>query len=193
MDAYDTDKVLVRRLLPDTNGDPADRAAAWNEWYRQVGASAVLAFVRVKNDTSEPDMDIVQDALLIAYTEVERGRYEPRAGVPFTAYVKGIARNKIREARRRSRRYVLVDEIPEWQSVCEGHALEARADRREQEAFLHAALPALPESRQQVLRQYLNGRTTAEIAHSLGISEDAVRQHKCRGLRSLRQLRAKRE
>ena len=193
MDAYETDKVLVKRLLPGTNRDPADRAAAWNEWYRQIGASSVLAFVRVKNDTAEPDMDIVQDALMIAYSEVERGRYEPRTGIPFTAYVKGIARNKIREARRRARRYVLVDEIPEWQSSSEGHALEARAERREQAAFLYAALPALPECRQRVLRQYLNGRTTAEIAHSLGMSEVAVRQHKCRGLRSLRQLQAKRE
>jgi RNA polymerase sigma factor (sigma-70 family) len=193
VDAYETDNVLVRRLLPRTNRDPKDRAAAWNEWYHQIGASAVLAFVRVKNDTPEPDMDIVQDAMMIAYTEVERGRYEPRAGIPFTAYVKGIARNKIREARRRSRRYVLVDEIPEWQSVGEGHALEVRAERREEAAFLHAALPALPDCRQRVLRQYLNGRTTAEIARTLGMSEDAVRQHKCRGLRSLRQLQANRE
>jgi hypothetical protein len=93
---------LVERLLPHVNADPADRATAWAEWYATVGAPSVLAFVRVQNDTSAPDDDILQDAIVTAYEEVERGRYEPRAGIPFTAYVKGIARNKIREARRRT-------------------------------------------------------------------------------------------
>ena len=98
MKAQTSDRTLVERLLPSRNDNPQDRAEAWSEWYVQEGERAVLSFVRSKNDTLEPDMDIVQEALTIAYVEVERGRYEPRVGIPFAAYVKGIARNKIREA-----------------------------------------------------------------------------------------------
>ena len=46
----------------------------------------------------------------------------------------------------------------------------------------------LTPCRRQVLEGYLQGRSTTEIAEALGMSEDAVRQHKSRGLRSLRQM-----
>src|SRR5512144_2017194 len=97
----ESDGALVRRLLPSSNPDPEDRATAWAEWHRRLGGQAVLSYIRAANNTAEPDEDILQDALMTAYVEVERGRYQQRAGIPFTAYVKGIARNKIREARRR--------------------------------------------------------------------------------------------
>jgi RNA polymerase sigma factor (sigma-70 family) len=180
--------VLVERLLPHTNGDPADRAAAWEEWYVNVGAASVLAFVRRQNDTPELDADILQEAVAIAYAEVERGRYEPRIGVPLTAYVKGIARNKIREARRRTRRLVPIEDTP--QSLLESDAplLEHAVERREQLARLRSGLLKLPPCRRRVLQCYLRGQSTVEIAHALGMSEDAVRQHKCRALHSLRQM-----
>lgn len=183
-----SDKVLVKRLLPAANHDPADRVAAWNEWYERVGVASVLAFVRTKNDTAEPDMDILQEAMLIAYLEVERGRYEPRPGVPFTAYVKGIARNKIREARRQRRRWLPLSEVAEWRLANAAEDMEARLERREKAALLRALLPRLPQARRQVLERFLRGQTTAEIAHALHMSEASVRQHKSRGLRSLRSL-----
>jgi len=186
-----SDRTLVERLLPSQNHNPQDRADAWAEWYAQVGERAVLSFVRAKNDTTEPDMDIVQEAMTIAYVEVERGRYEPRVGIPFAAYVKGIARNKIREARRRCRRYVLVDDVsehPATRALLGGPRPEAVVVRREQSASLYAGLSRLTPCRRQVLEGYLGGRSTTEIAHTLGLSEAAVRQHKSRGLRSLREM-----
>ena len=185
-----SDTVLVKRLLPDTNRDPADRSAAWDEWYERVGAASVLAFVRTKNDTAEPDLDILQEAMMIAFVEVERGRYEPRSGVPFTAYVKGIARNKIREARRRRRRWLPLAEAAECRSTNAIDDVEARIERRERTAFLHASLSLLSQARRQVLERYLRGQTTAEIARALQMSEALVRQHKSRALRRLRALRA---
>ena len=185
-----SDTVLVKRLLPDTNRDPADRSAAWNEWYERVGAASVLAFVRTKNDTAEPDLDILQEAMMIAFVEVERGRYEPRSGVPFTAYVKGIARNKIREARRRRRRWLPLAEAAECRSANAIDDVEARIERRERTAFLHASLSLLSQARRQVLERYLRGQTTAEIARALQMSEALVRQHKSRALCRLRALRA---
>lgn len=192
MNAQRSDRRLVERLLPSQNDDPQDRADAWAEWYVQVGERAVLSFVRTKNDTSEPDMDILQEAMTIAYVEVERGRYEPRAGIPFTAYVKGIAHNKIREARRRCRRYVLVEDVSEHLAARArlggGPRPEAIVVRREESASLQAGLARLTPCRRRVLEGYLGGHSTSEIARTLGISEAAVRQNKSRGLRSLRQM-----
>ena len=190
MDVRQSDEVLVKRLLPSTNRDERDRVAAWEQWYAQSGAAAVLAFVRTKNDTPEPDMDILQESLVTAYVEVERGRYQPRDGVPFAAYVKGIARNKIREARRRNRRAVPLDDLPDAIFVADGDSPESAVERREQSAFLHEGLSKLPLCRRQVIERYLKGHSTAEIASALDMSVDAVRQHKCRGLRSLRALRS---
>ena len=180
-----SDEVLVKRLLPSVNRDPVDRAMAWEEWYSSVGKASVLAFVRAKNNTPEPDMDIVQEAMVTAYVEVERGRYRPRAGIPFAAYVKGIARNKIREARRRARRLVPLEDAPEG-AVGSKELLEAVVERREQRDSLRAGLARLTPGRRVVLEKYLEGHTTSEIAAQLGMSEDLVRQHKSRGLRSLR-------
>jgi RNA polymerase sigma factor (sigma-70 family) len=142
-----------------------------------------MAFVRAQNDTREPDADILQDAVITAYAEVERGRYEPRDDVPFAAYVKGIARNKIREARRRLQRFVPLEDASEYEDD-ELH-LEAIVERRQRRDSLRASLSKLSAGRRRVLESYLKGHTTTEIAQALGMSEELVRQHKSRGLRSL--------
>jgi RNA polymerase sigma factor (sigma-70 family) len=71
---------------------------------------------------------------------------------------------------------------------------EARPDRiverLEERAFLHDGMSQLTPCRRRVLEGYLHGLSTTEIAESLGMSEDAVRQHKSRGLRNLRQMNA---
>jgi len=186
----ESNTVLVERLLPGVNGDPQDRAAAWGEWYANGGGSSVMAFVRAQNNTPEPDADILQEAVVTAYAEVERGRYEPRDGIPFAAYVKGIARNKIREAHRRARRLAPLDDTVEYEG--DGAQPEVAVERQEQRDSLHAGLSYLPPDRRQVLEGYLRGHSTAEIAQELGMSEESVRQHKSRGLRSLRQMTAHR-
>ena len=189
-----SDEALVKRLLPHINRDREDRATAWAEWYNSIGEASVLAYVKTKNDTPEPDTDILQEAITIAYTEVERGRYEPRVGIPFTAYVKGIARNKIREARRRTRRLVAIEdpnspllERHSQRSTEQKHHLEAVVEHHERLTSVWRGLAKLPLYRRQVLEGYLRGQSTEEIAAALGISTDSVRQHKSRGLRSLRQ------
>ena len=186
----ESNKVLVERLLPSTNDDPSDRATAWGEWYGNGGGSSVMAFIRAQNNTPEPDADILQEAVITAYAEVERGRYEPRTDVPFTAYVKGIARNKIREARRRTRRLVPIEEAPPSLLESDATYLERAVERQEQLAQLRADLSRLPPCRRRVLQRYIQGQSTVEIARALEMSEAAVRQHKCRALRSLRQMAA---
>jgi RNA polymerase sigma factor (sigma-70 family) len=185
----ESDEVLVRRFLPSNNGNPVSRAAAWRDWYIEYGEASVMAFIKSQNDTAEADMDIFQEAMTTAFVEVERGRYQPRLNVPFAAYVKGIARNKIREARRRTRRFVPLDDTA--QNDIESDAqLEAVIEHKEQHDTLRAGLAKLTQNRRQVLEHYLQGNSTAEIAQSLGITEESVRQHKSRGVRRLRQMTA---
>lgn len=184
----ESDEALVRRLVPSLNPDRSDRAHAWAEWQLSIGEAAVLKFIRVKNNTAEPDEDILQDAMLAAYQEVERGRYEPRPGVPFTAYVKGIARNKIRAARRLERGWTALEDIAQLPVDEPQRQLEIAVERREQRQALHLGLASLPSQRRQVLERYICGASTTEIAAELAMTEELVRQHKCRGLRSLRQM-----
>lgn len=182
----ESDEILVERLLPRTNCDPQDRVTAWGEWYIKVGKPYVLAFIRAKNDTAEPDMDILHEAMMTAYAQVERGRYEPRTGVPFAAYVKGIAQNKIREARRHTQRFISLQDLPEYLIASDQLQVESVAERHEQQDFLCMGLSGLSQRRRRVLEGYLKGHSTSEIAHALGMSEELVRQHKSRGLRVLR-------
>lgn len=77
-----SEEALIQRLLPSANPDPEDRAHAWAEWYEAIGGQAVRKFIRVHNYTAEPDDDILQDAMLTAYADVERGGYERRTGIP---------------------------------------------------------------------------------------------------------------
>lgn len=119
---------------------------------------------------------------------MERGRYQPRPGVPVAAYVKGIAHNKIREARRRQKRYVPLDyiffQIPAGWGVEPDHVYEFR----EQQTCLHEILTVLSRGRRQVIEGFLQGKSTKEIAQELSMSEDLVRQHKSRGLGKLQKM-----
>jgi RNA polymerase sigma factor (sigma-70 family) len=180
---------LLQRILPGRNADRQDRARAWAEWQAGYGEHVLARYIRSHNTTIEADEDIIQDTLITAYLSVERGTYQPRDGVPFIAYVVGIARNKIREARRRERYHTGLDDEPEElerRLVGEiqrqpEHAIE----RREQRDLLRSGLSRLPAARRQVLEHYLAGASTGEIADHLAMSEALVRQHKCRGLRAL--------
>lgn len=183
-----SDEALIRRLIPQENPDEQDRSRAWAEWQASVGEMVLERYVRGRNNTREADDDIVQDVLLAAYLGVESGRYQPQEGVPFAAYVIGIARNKIREARRRERHQVeLDDEREEFtpRAAVVQRQPERDLERREQHDLLRSGLSRLPAARRSVLEHYLSGASTVEIAQRLVMSEALVRQHKCRGLRAL--------
>ena len=184
----ESDKALVKRLLPYYNADAEDRAVAWSEWVAAIGEAKVLAFIRTLNDSPESDLDILQDALMTAYLCVERGAYRPQEGVPFTAYVKGIARNKIREAKRGLQREVAWDDSVLMVPASMANQPEELFEAQERRHALHRSLAQLSIHRRTVLEALIGGESTAEIAQSLEMSEESVRQHKSRGLRSLRQM-----
>jgi RNA polymerase sigma factor (sigma-70 family) len=184
------DNAFIKRLLPSTNRSRQDRAQAWNEWQYTPSGTTVRKFIRAKNYSPDPDEDIFQETLTTAYQEVERGRYEPRDGVPFAAYVKGIARNKIREAHRRSKRYqsVNLDDVEFALADSPRHQPENAYEYARKRDHLYDGMAQLPIGRRQVLERILRGQQTSEIAQAMEISEDLVRQHKSRGLRFLRKI-----
>jgi len=186
----DTEELLINRLLPTRNPCERDRANAWADWQQEGGATALRRFIYSQNNTTESDEDIFQEAVVTAFQEVERGRYQPQIGVPFTAYVKGIARNKIREARRRTQRWGMVPLEDVEFSLADSpfKRPEATYERRQRQAHFYQGLSALPDGRKQVLERVVRGEDTAEIAAAMQISEDLVRQHKSRGIRVLREM-----
>lgn len=181
-----TDDALLWRLLPSANPEAHDRAQAWAEWHTSPGPAVVLKFIRANNTSPEADDDLLQETLVTAYFEVERGRYTPHPGVPFTAYIKGIARNKIREARRRSQRWEPLDENAPPPAYLP-RPLETAFDNDEERRALWQGLQLLPTARRQVLEHYLGGHSLSEIAATLRLNEALVRQHKHRGLKVLQQ------
>jgi RNA polymerase sigma factor (sigma-70 family) len=182
----ESDEALIKRLLPSTNQNQDERALAWDEWH-SLGEARLAGYIHIHNNTAETDEDLMQETLLTAYLGVERGQYQPREGVPFSAYVKGIARNKIREARRRSRPQLSLDEI----YLKQESELERQPERvlewHEQQAQVRYGLKQLSGARRQVMVRFLNGESTEAIAEQMSLSEALVRQHKCRGLRTLKQ------
>ena len=180
------DEALIRQMLPRSNPDRHSRALAWAEWQATVGEAALRQFIQANNYTAEPDEDILQEAMLTAYLEVEQGSYQLRSGVPFTAYVKGIARNKIREARRRQVAWLPLEEI--HLPMGAQRQLEIQVEHQEEHHILHSNLEHLTNLRRRVLEGVLNGKSTAEIAAGLAMSKELVRQHKSRAVRSLHQM-----
>lgn len=178
----ESDEALVKRLLPSENPDPEDRAVAWEAWW-EFARVAVLRYVRYINCTRTDDDEIMQDALVTAYLQVERGRYTYWAGIPFTAYVKRIARNKVLEAYRRDKRSLPLDEVLDLE---DDSLLEVTVEQREESATFRHRLQTLPQRRREVLTLFIEGHETARIATHLGIREDLVRQEKSRGLQELR-------
>ncbi|MCC6612460.1 MAG: sigma-70 family RNA polymerase sigma factor [Anaerolineae bacterium] len=176
---------LVRRLLPAHNPDPAERAHAWNDWIAAGGCTPLCKFIRWANGTSAEDDEILQETLITAYIKVEQGAYTPR-DVPFSAFLKTIARFKILEAARRHGKHVSLDALPDDLFADESSSHDAADTWKEQEA-LQTALRKLPPRRSHIVIMYERGYTTAEIATQLGIGEALVRKEKSLGLRQLRQ------
>jgi RNA polymerase sigma factor (sigma-70 family) len=181
----EADDTLVKRLLPSVNPSSQDRACAWQEWWDEYRGAVLdyIRYLRYTNGVSADDEEILQDAIMTAYVQVERGQYEHRDGIPFTAYVKRIARNKILEAYRRDKRSVPLDLANDLPADDEP---EREAERQEAHETLHRRLRTLPPRRSTVLRLVMEGREVPEIAHSLGIREDLVRKEKSRALQELR-------
>jgi RNA polymerase sigma-70 factor (ECF subfamily) len=121
--------------------------------------------------------DVVQQVFARLMTAL--GSYEPRGGVPFSAWLLRITRNLAVDQMRMRKRM----------STCELNVIEepARVDSSELRLSLREAIASLPEDqREVVVLRHIAGCSPDEIARRLARSTDSVHGLHHRGRRTLR-------
>ncbi len=151
------DAAAYRRLLDGLAG----HLRAW--FARRAGPSAAE--------------DLVQETLIAMHAK--RATYEPSQ--PLTAWVYGIARYKLIDEYRRSKRRAAVplDEAPELFAHDEAQPAAAKRD-------VEKLLAKLPEGKRALVRAIkLQGESVADVAAQSGLSETAVKVAVHRAIKSL--------
>ena len=130
--------------------------------------------------------DLASDVMLRVLESIER--YKPR-GVPFSAWVFRIARNRLVDIRRRSHRrreVSLVDSLVTASACGSPHATVERALDFGEVCF---ALGQLTDAQEQVIvLRFLKDLDVATVARTLGRSESAVKSIQFRALTALRRI-----
>lgn len=150
---------------------------AFGELYR-LHQPAVYRLVRFHLPPAEAE-DAVAETFLRAWRALPR--YRDR-GVPFAAWLYGIARHVVADERRRARRTAPVAEVPDRAVAVDGD--EDRLD-------LAAAVARLPEDQRTVVElKFLVGLRNEEVGRVLRRSAGAVNALQWRALVALRRLLA---
>ena len=121
--------------------------------------------------------DLVQETLIAIHTR--QGTYD--ASQPFTSWVFGIARYKLIDEYRRSKRRATVplDEAPELFAADDVEANIARRD-------VTKLLDTLPEAKRRLVHDIkIEGESVADVAARTGMSETAVKVSVHRAIKSL--------
>jgi RNA polymerase sigma-70 factor, ECF subfamily len=151
---------------------------------------AVIALLRRYARDGDAERDLAQRAFLNAFEAARRSTWlRGRAQVPFRAWLLRIAlnlgRNHLRDARRWRRAPMAVAE--EAAPVAAVGAAEL--ERAERTRALRAAVLALPRRQREVLTLRIDAELSfAEIARTLGITENAAKvnfHHAARRLRDV--------
>jgi RNA polymerase sigma-70 factor (ECF subfamily) len=121
--------------------------------------------------------DLVQETLIAIHGR--RATYD--TGLPFTAWVYGIARYKLIDEFRRAKRHAAVplDDAPELFAHDDAEASAARRD-------VQKLLDRLPEAKRRLVQDIkLDGVSVADVAARTGMSETAVKVSVHRAIKSL--------
>jgi RNA polymerase sigma-70 factor (ECF subfamily) len=165
-----------------------DQQAAWNRfvalytpllyhWARRVGLSSSQAG------------DLVQEVLLLLVRKLPELHYDP--GKSFRAWLRTVTLNKWREGLRRDGRRPEINGV----DLSEQAGPDTMRELEDAEYHDYLARRALalmqaefqPSTWKACWEQVVHGRTAAEVAAQLGISEAAAHVAKSRVLRRLRQ------
>ena len=130
-------------------------------------AKAVLGVCLAKTKNLHDSEDIMQDVFLKAFLKLHTLRNPQRA----RAWLLQITRRACIDHHRKGKSFTpLPDDVP---------ARPAYDDQRVER--LHKAISKLPDSyREPITLYYLNGRSSAGVAETLGISASAVRSRMAR-------------
>jgi RNA polymerase sigma-70 factor (ECF subfamily) len=162
----------------------AGDGGAFGELYEQFAPEIFRYLLRHLNGRREAAEDLTEEVFVKVLERL--GSYQFR-GLPFSAWLYRIARNhKIDHLRARPRQIVssldMAPEIPEKKAE---QVMNRSLDRHE----LSYALDRLTADQRQVVSlRFLDGFTTAETAHIMGKTEDAVKKLQARGLVQLRRI-----
>lgn len=123
--------------------------------------------------------DIVQEVLLAVH--LKRHTWDP--GLPFAPWVHTVARHKLIDALRRQgvRQFVSVDDFAD--------VLPAPCDTKSDLGDAEKLISQLKQRQQQIVRAVaVDGRSAAEVAGEIGMTEGAVRVALHRALKDLARL-----
>lgn len=166
------DALLRRRVLA------GDRAAAETLFERHLEPVYEFVHYRLGGDRAAIE-DVVQDTFVVALESLES--FDERASLH--AWLCGIARNKIRAARRKLRPRPLADVLAESDpqidailaDVAREPLPEAVLEREETRELVGATLSSLtPEYRAALIARYVEGRSVEEVARLGGLGYKAA-------------------
>lgn len=160
------DRELQRRLVA------GDRSAGAELVERHLAPLFEFVHYRLGGDRTAAE-DVVQETFAVALSSIER--YDGRSSLH--GWLCGIAKNKVRSERRKSRPRPLADVLEESESEID--AILAEIDReelpdealeaRETGELVGAALACLPlDYREALVGKYVDYKSTAELASASG-------------------------
>ena len=173
-------------LLERLRRAPDERA-----WERllQLYVPLLFAWARRAGESEHDAADLVQDVLTILVQTLPSFQYDTKGS--FRNWLRTVTLNKLRERRRKlaGAGRVGLDGVAEPEIPDDAERFWDEEYRRE---LLGRALRLMqtdfePATWQACWQSVAEGRTAAEVARSLGISENAVYLARCRVLRRLRQ------
>jgi RNA polymerase sigma-70 factor (ECF subfamily) len=152
--------------------DPARFAELYENNFERVYAY-VARRVQSREEAQAVTADVFHQAL------AGLPRFEWR-GLPFVAWLLGIAANVLSD---RWRRFARQQEV-----VMEDIGQVGMEDDFEQRAMLYQLVETLPDDQQRVIiRRFVGQKSLREIASELGRSEGAIKQLQLRALQNLRE------
>jgi len=152
--------------------DPARFAELYENNFERV-----YSYVARRVENREEAQDVTADVFHQALAGLPRFEWR---GLPFAAWLLGIAANVLSDRWRRFARQqeVVTDDL-------EQVGIE---DDVEQRAMLHQLVETLPDDQRRVIiRRFVGQKSLREIATELGRSEGAIKQLQLRALQNLRE------
>lgn len=171
-------------------------SAAWDEFFGRY-APMLMAFARKSGLPDSDAQDAVQEVLMAVLRQFGR-LTEPfdRSRGPFKAWLRGVARNKMRDIRRRGRR-----EAPGGHAAAEDAAVDESMDAAFEDEWrrallldcLHEVAQRVDPAVYQAFEPYaVHGRPPGDVARLLGVTKNAVYISKTRVLKLAREIHARR-
>jgi RNA polymerase sigma-70 factor (ECF subfamily) len=169
-DTEELDEEAVLKLVDSARA--GDRAARQRLYRQYVGR--VFRTVRGTLRSDAEAEDVTQDAMLTALTSL--GRYSPRSGTRFVAWLTAIAVHTMhRRFRRRRPELTATGELPDVPAA--DHDLGGDIDRsRQRKALLEALAELEPREREIVSLRYGAELNATEISAQLGVEPATVRK-----------------